>query len=399
VKRQSKDLRILRQLADERAATIRPHEESVPTDLAEILGVQVTPVTPGRVSPDRDRFSPDPVTPDRVTVTPDPVTPDRVSTSGNRREIRRFTTPVTPDRVSPDRIGGDRHVVVVSSSSSENQENYYRPASRDPVAPDRVSPDAVAAARIRGLGQKARGVLTLLDSLRSTSDSDVTVPVGYGRIAESAGVGETHLRQRVLSRLAECGLVAVVSRAFEGTVYRLYFAPRVLALAAEKPPEVPAWIDSARWPITPETYQRLLARSGSAERAAEVLEIIAYNETHGDPARRVRSRRAVLVAYLNGQLTEIFPNDNGYEAVASRRERVKRELARRGQQLAGEALAAQRQLERTKLMASLTDEEQAQVKQEARRRVDARLPDDVVRNREPAYEEEEGRVLDERLSR
>jgi hypothetical protein len=92
-------------------------------------------------------------------------------------------------------------------------------------------------------------------------------------------------------------------------------------------------------------------------------------------------------------VAEVFPNDDHFETLAMRRERVKLELARREQQLAAEALAAQRSAERTRSLAALTDEERARCAEEARRRVDQTVPD-FVRNREPLYREEEERLVE-----
>jgi hypothetical protein len=162
--------------------------------------------------------------------------------------------------------------------------------------------------------------------------------------------------------------------------------------------ELPPWLDRQAWAFTAQIYQRLVAKAGDDERAAEVLQIIAYNETHGPEPSRIRNRHALLMAYLNGQVAEIFPNDDHFETLAMRRERVKLELARREQQLAEEALDAQRQAERAKALAALTEAQRADLREEARRRVDATVPD-FVRNREELYREEERRVLDERLAR
>jgi hypothetical protein len=44
-------------------------------------------------------------------------------------------------------------------------------------------------------------------------------------------------------------------------------------------------------------------------------------------------------------------------------------------------------------LASLTEEDRVKLREEARRRVDATVPD-FVRNREPLYREEEGRLIE-----
>jgi hypothetical protein len=181
----------------------------------------------------------------------------------------------------------------------------------------------------------------------------------------------------------------VVSRAFEGSVYRLNFKPEVLAMASEEPPKVPEWVDQSRWSMTPETYQRLLARAGSNERAADALLTITYNETHGPPTSRVRSRRAVLAAYLNGH--EVFPNDDSFEAWHMS---VKLAQARRDEERSRQERETQRQAQRTKVLAGLTGAQRAELRDEAKRRVDATVPD-FVRNREPLYREEEERLVDQ----
>ena len=164
------------------------------------------------------------------------------------------------------------------------------------------------------------------------------------------------------------------------------------------PVELPPWLDRRAWAFTAQTYRRLVAKAGDDERAAEVLNIIAYNETHGPEPSRIRNRHALLMAYLGGQVAEVFPNDDHFETLAMRRERVKLDLARREEALATEALAAQRSAERTKRLAALTDAERGQLRRGARRRVDATVPD-FVKNRGPLYREEEERLVEERLAR
>jgi hypothetical protein len=188
------------------------------------------------------------------------------------------------------------------------------------------------------------------------------VPVGYGRIAAAVDVGETYLRQRLFARLIDSGLIEVMGRGLAGSVYRRRYDSDVLASVSARvgkgraPRRFPEWVDQRLWTFGEKTFRQLVKRSGGEERAAEVLNTIAYNETHGPASSRVRNRHAVLTAYLSGQITEVFPNDTGYETLAMRRERVKLELARREQQLAEESLEAQRQAERVKEATANGDE-------------------------------------------
>jgi hypothetical protein len=69
---------------------------------------------------------------------------------------------------------------------------------------------------------------------------------------------------------------------------------------------LPEWIDRERWGwLSPKSVRRLVQKAGSEELAREKLEMIIYNEAHGPPERRVRSRRSVLAYYLSSPQAEI----------------------------------------------------------------------------------------------
>ena len=60
------------------------------------------------------------------------------------------------------------------------------------------------------LGEKFRAVLLYLNSIRNLQDPNVTVRVGYSRIAERAGVNGDYLRHKILPGLMMRGILSVV---------------------------------------------------------------------------------------------------------------------------------------------------------------------------------------------
>jgi hypothetical protein len=153
-----------------------------------------------------------------------------------------------------------------------------------------------------------------------------------------------------------------------------------------------------RWGwLSPENVGRLVQYAGSEELAREKLEMIVYNETHGPPERRVRSRRSVLAYYLASPRAEIWPNDDGFETLEMRR--AVWERARRGKTLAEEALQARQEAEQAKFVASLSEAQLQWLKHEAKRRVDAKPASGFVQSRYTLYKAEEDNVIREWMDR
>jgi hypothetical protein len=283
--------------------------------------------------------------------------------------------------------------------------------------------DVVAAMQLGNqLGKKARQVLAYLNTVRSPTHESYTLPVGYGQISGAAGIDAHYLRRKVLPKLAMLGLIGVARKSLEGTIYHLpHQADYVRAVTGERsienppmacdepsaPPDSydnmagwPDWIDRERWGwLSPENVRRLVQKAGSEEQAREKLEMIIYNETHGPAERRVRSHRSVLTYYLSSPQAEVWPNDDGFETLEMRRAVWERERARREKTLAEEALQARQEAERAKFVASLSEAQLQWLKQEAKRRVDAKPASRSLPSRYPLYKAEEDELLQEWLDR
>src|SRR5215468_7272028 len=218
--------------------------------------------------------------------------------------------------------------------------------------------DVLAASQVRAqLGRKARQVLGYLNSIRSLERPAYTVPVEYAQISAAADIHAHYLRRNVLPKLAMLGLIGIVHKSLQGTIYHLHYDAAFLSIVAEDDPEplasvlppfldgpaplslplspptkadatLPSWIDREYWGwLTPEGVRLLVAKAGSEAQAQEKLDIILYNEAHGPAERRVRDRRAVLAHYLRTPHADIWPNDDGFETLALRRMRQEREQA------------------------------------------------------------------------
>jgi hypothetical protein len=218
------------------------------------------------------------------------------------------------------------------------------------------------------------------------------------------------------------GLMGVARKGLEGTVYHLpHSADYIHVVTGElsadgwpatphEPPgpaaftddvtALPEWIDRERWGwLSPDNVGRLVQKAGSEALAREKLEMIVYNETHGPPERRVRSRRSVLAYYLSSPQAEIWPNDDGFETLEMRRAVWERERARREKALAEEALQARQEAEQAIFVASLSDAQLRWLKHEAKRRVDARPASGFVQSRYTLYKAEEDTVIREWMDR
>src|SRR5262249_59510671 len=84
--------------------------------------------------------------------------------------------------------------------------------------------DVLAATQVRTqLGKKARQVLGYLNSIRSFERPAYTVPIGYTQISAAADVHAHYLRRNVLPKLAMLGLIGIVHKSLQGTIYHLYY--------------------------------------------------------------------------------------------------------------------------------------------------------------------------------
>jgi len=296
-----------------------------------------------------------------------------------------------------------------------------------PVYPDVPIHNVLVATHLKAqLGKKARQVLAYLNSIRSVERPAYTVPVGYAQISATTDVHPHYLRRNVLPKLAMIGLIGIVHKSFQGTVYHLHYDPafihivvgedeqQVIATFSEtvtsEPPinplpaqtvgMLPAWIDRESWGwLTPEIVQQLVSKTGSETQAQEKLEIIVYNETHGPAERRVRDRRAVLAHYLRTAQAEIWPNDNGFETLALRQARHERDRALQEKTLAAEALRARQEAAKVRFLTSLADAQLQWVKLEAKRRVDSRPEARFLASRYLLYKAEEEQLLHEWMDR
>lgn len=287
--------------------------------------------------------------------------------------------------------------------------------------------DVADAMVLRGqLAEKARRVLGCLNDMRSLEQPSYTMPLGYARLSDAAGLSDRHLRREVLPKLAMLGLVAVAHRSFQGTVYLLQHDAGFLRLVAASDDEIevgmpvpvspsdatlsvplgevahdlPVWIDRELWgPLPPETIQQLIAKAGSEAQAQEKLEIIVYNETHGPEERRVRDRRSVLSHYLRSPQADVWPNNDGYETLALRHARETRDRALAEKALAEEALQAQQETARLRFLANLEETQMAWLKREAKQRVDERPEAKFLESRYPLYKAEEETLMLEWMDR
>jgi hypothetical protein len=283
--------------------------------------------------------------------------------------------------------------------------------------------DVVTAMQLGSqLGKKAREVLAHLNTMRSPNHESYTMPVGYGQISSATGVDAHYLRRKVLPKLAMLGLIGVARKGLDGTIYHLPYVTdyiRVVTgeLLVDKLPAtpdepsdppifnddgtaLPEWVDRKQWGwLSPENVQRLVQKAGSEELAREKLEMIIYNETHGPSERRVRNRRSVLAYYLSSPQAEIWPNDNGFETLEMRRAIWERERAQREKVLAEEAMQARQEAEQAKFAAVLSEGQLRWLKQEAKRRVDAKPAARFLQSRYTLYKAEEDNLVREWMDR
>ena len=322
--------------------------------------------------------------------------------------------------------------VVVSKNTTTNDgasthmgvgATHPQSAPISAASPERRFHEVLAATQLRAqLGKKARQVLGYLNSLRSIDTPAYTVPVGYAHISAAADVHAHYLRRNVLPKLAMMGLIGIVHKSFQGTIYSFHYdaafvhlvagedaAPPTLALPdtslstpalspslPEPAVALPSWIDREPWGwLTPELVGQLVAKAGSEAQAQEKLAIILYNETHGDVARRVRDRRAVLAHYLRTPHADLWPNDEGFETLALRQARQERDRALHEKALAEEALRARQDAARARFLAALVDTQLQWLKQEAKRRVDSQPSARFLTSRYPLYKAEEEQLMQE----
>ena len=290
--------------------------------------------------------------------------------------------------------------------------------------------DVLAATQVRAqLGRKARQVLGYLNSIRSLERPGYTVPVGYAQISAAADVHAHYLRRNVLPKLAMLGLIGIVHKSFQGTIYHLYYDTAFLNIIADAEDELhvsvvpalseapvlpphavpsspasetalPPWIDREHWGwLTPEIVHQLVVKAGTEAQAKEKLDIILYNETHGPVERHVRDRRAVLAYYLRNPQADIWPNDDGFETLALRRARQDRDRALQEKALLEEALRARQDAAKARFLTELTDAQMHWLKQEAKRRVDAQSGARFLTSRYPLYKAEEEQLIHEWMDR
>lgn len=287
--------------------------------------------------------------------------------------------------------------------------------------------DVLAATQLRGqLGKKARQVLRYLNSIRSLERPAYTVPVGYAQISATADVHPHYLRRNVLPKLTMIGLIGIVHKSFQGTIYHLHYDAGFLEIVtseAEEPlpytlpdaslptsplsplsphsaPSLPSWLEREHWGwLTPEMFHQLMTKAGSEAQAQEKLAIILYNETHGPSERHVRDRRAVLAYYLRTPQADIWPNDDGFETLVLRHARQERDRALQGKALAEETLRVRQEAAKIRFLASLTDPQMQWLRQEAKQRVDAQPSARFLTSRYPLYKAEEDQLVEEWMDR
>jgi len=287
--------------------------------------------------------------------------------------------------------------------------------------------DILVATQLRAqLGKKARQVLAYLNSIRSIERPAYTMPVGYAQISATTDVHPHYLRRNVLPKLTMIGLIGIVHKGFQGTIYRLHYdvafiqivvgedeepvlpavsevpisTPQLRPLPPEAVAVLPSWVDREYWDwLTSEIVHQLVSKAGSELQAQEKLEIIVYNETHGPVERRVRDRRAVLAHYIRTPQADIWPNDDGFETLALRHVRQERDRALQEKTLAEEALRARQEAAKARFLASLADSQLQWLKLEAKRRVDTRPEARFLTSRYLLYKAEEEQLFQEWMDR
>src|SRR5215471_10544732 len=356
-----------------------------------------------------------------------PETPDNTA---------KITHPPTEEWVGGWVGGTHTRVVVVKNTTTELAPTHPHVGTTHPP-PKKVGQkqprktmrmqDVLAVTQLKAqVGKKARQVLSYLNSLRSIERPAYTVPVGYTQICSAVDVHPHYLRRDVLPKLTMLGLLGIVDKSLQGTVYHLPYDAAFLHLivsedrepsspspsgAAEAIPEagasppastetLPAWVAREHWEwLTPEIVQQLVAKAGSEAQAQEKLEIILYNETHGPAERRIRDRRSVLAHYLRTPQTDIWPNDDGFETLALRRARQERDQAVQEKTLAEEALRIRQEAAKARFLTTLTDAQSQWLKQEAKQRVDTQPSARFLTSRYPLYKAEEEQLIHEWMDR
>lgn len=287
--------------------------------------------------------------------------------------------------------------------------------------------DVGAVTRLKAqLGKKARQVLSYLNSLRSMDGPAHTVPIGYTQLCSAVDVHPHYLRRNVLPKLAMLGLIGIVHKTLQGTIYHLHYDAAFLHLVAredEAPSSpglleapatlpqplssplastetLPLWVDREHWEwLTPDIVHQLVAKAGSESQAQEKLEIILYNEMHGPVERCVRDRQSVLAHYLRTSQADIWPNDDGFETLALRRARQERDQAMQEKALSEEAFRVRQEAAKTRFLAALADTQLQWLKQEAKRRVDAQSHTRLLTSHYPLYKAEEEQLVYEWMDR
>jgi hypothetical protein len=287
--------------------------------------------------------------------------------------------------------------------------------------------DLLVATQLRAhLGKKARQVLGYLNSIRSLESPAYTMPVGYAQICAAADVHPHYLRRNVLPKLTMIGVLGIVHKSFQGTIYHFHYEVAFINIVVGEPetplfpsapdlplsapsstrfpPEavtaIPSWVDREAWGwLTPEMVQQLVSKAGSEAQAQEKLDIILYNEAHGPLERRVRDRRAVLAHYLRIPHADIWPNDDGFETLALRHARQERDRALQEKTLAEEALRARQDAAKARFLAALADTQLHWFRMEAKRRVDTRPDARFLTSRYMLYKAEEEQLMQEWMDR
>ncbi len=336
-----------------------------------------------------------------------------------------------------EKTGSDQHVEI-GDLSSDVRGGFYGPTPGFEEAMAGVHQfhgegtveDRIQAVKIGArLGDKFRAVLLYLNSIRNLQDPNVTVRVGYSRIAERAGVNGDYLRHKILPGLMMRGILSVVDKGLNGTVYRLEYPFSVisliigeaegsdetlpLAMRVENRPspvpgdkaektggELPSWVDREHWStLNSMMIERLVERAGSIERAQEILSILVYNETHGAEHMRVRNRLAVLTRYLQSRDMEIWPNDKGFETLAIRQAKHDVEEARQLKDLADQAIREKREAQLLSFRAGLTEEQMEWIRNESKTRVSNQPGQHLLKDKFVLYKAEEDSLIEEWMER
>ena len=287
--------------------------------------------------------------------------------------------------------------------------------------------DRIQAVKIGAkMGAKFRAVLLYLNSIRNLQDPNVTVRVGYSRIAERSGVNGDYMRHKILPGLMMRGILSVVDKGLNGTIYRLEYPFSVISLIvgeseiteetlplsmkvengrsptppSEEATSLPPWVDREHWgTLNKMTADRLVDRAGSIERAQEILSILVYNETHGPEHLRVRNRLAVLTRYLQNKEMEIWPNDQGFETQAMQQAKQDAEEARRLKELAEQAIKDKQEAQLLTFKAALTEEQMAWIRSESKTRVSNQRGQHFLKDKFVLYKAEEEHLMTEWMER